>query len=146
MVRLRIGFEGIDRDEPIWALLVLSPLWGYLVFGGLLFGGKEKTKIYLVKRLKRFNLVVMILCRQCGAIISQTEGKRQKEFCDNTCRSNFWYGKNKKGKVVVKNLTKPTTGANQKIEKKPTQNESLNTMPKGLTLMEQLEWREKHPK
>lgn len=28
-------------------------------------------------------------------------GKRAKEFCNNTCRSNFWYAQNKKGKVVA---------------------------------------------
>lgn len=57
----------------------------------------------LVKRLKRFSFVfkrvaLMGLCKHCNKWISQPEGKRKKEFCNNTCRSNFWYGKNKKGK------------------------------------------------
>jgi hypothetical protein len=30
--------------------------------------------------------------------MAEGTGKRKKEFCDETCRSNFWYAKNKKGK------------------------------------------------
>jgi hypothetical protein len=73
----------------------------------------------LLERLKRFNLVferidlVMGLCLQCNKWISQPDGKRAKLFCNNTCRSNYWYSKNKKGKpastdVKVTDLTKPT--------------------------------------
>jgi hypothetical protein len=40
----------------------------------------------------------MGLCKQCNKWISQPQGKRKKEFCDSTCRSNYWYGLNKKGK------------------------------------------------
>ena len=68
-----------------------------------------------------------------------------REFCDSTCRSNFWQKEQRKKKeVVVRNHTKQSTGINQKIEKKAAQNESIDTMPKGLNLMQQLEWREKH--
>jgi hypothetical protein len=40
----------------------------------------------------------MGLCKFCKKWIQQTDGRRKKEFCNNTCRSNFWYSKNKKGK------------------------------------------------
>lgn len=40
----------------------------------------------------------MGLCLQCNKWINQPEGKRKKVFCNNTCRSNYWYGKNKKNK------------------------------------------------
>jgi len=36
-------------------------------------------------------------CLQCGALVAQVKGKREKKFCGETCRSNFWYSKNKKG-------------------------------------------------
>lgn len=49
----------------------------------------------------------MIKCLFCGNIVLQSAGKRKKEYCNNTCRSNFWYNKNKKGKSLVKDLTKP---------------------------------------
>lgn len=39
-------------------------------------------------------------CKFCDLEVRQQQGKRQKEFCNNTCRSNYWYGKNKKGKVT----------------------------------------------
>jgi len=66
----------------------------------------------------------MNLCKQCGGEIKQPEGKRKKGFCNNTCRSNFWYNKNRK--VEVKNLNNQTTGLKE-TEKKAAQNESINT-------------------
>lgn len=29
-------------------------------------------------------------CLNCGDKILQTSGKREKLFCDSTCRSNYW--------------------------------------------------------
>ncbi len=29
-------------------------------------------------------------CLNCGEILIHTEGKREKVFCDTTCRSNYW--------------------------------------------------------
>lgn len=37
-------------------------------------------------------------CLQCEAELVHEKGKRKKQFCNETCRSNFWYAKNKKGK------------------------------------------------
>lgn len=41
----------------------------------------------------------MSLCHLCNKWISQPEGKKEKRFCNSTCRSNYWYKKNKKGKA-----------------------------------------------
>jgi hypothetical protein len=41
-------------------------------------------------------------CRECKKDIEQTVGKRAKEFCNSTCRSNFWQ-KNKR-KIAANNL------------------------------------------
>lgn len=29
-------------------------------------------------------------CLNCGENLNHTEGKREKVFCDTTCRSNYW--------------------------------------------------------
>lgn len=42
----------------------------------------------------------MGFCEQCNKWVPQTEGKKKKRFCNETCRSNFWYAKNKKKPVV----------------------------------------------
>lgn len=39
-------------------------------------------------------------CKFCKKAIEQPKGKRTKEYCNNTCRSNSWYAKNKKGGAV----------------------------------------------
>jgi hypothetical protein len=73
--------------------------------------------LVIIRTIKTFDILirtnylyVMGLCKECNKCISQPEGKRKKEFCNNTCRSNFWYGKNKKGKAKInmQDLTKPT--------------------------------------
>ena len=38
----------------------------------------------------------MALCKFCNKWMDKGTGKREKEFCNNNCRSNFWYSKNKK--------------------------------------------------
>lgn len=38
-------------------------------------------------------------CKFCKKEIKQPEGKRTKEYCNTTCRSNFWYAENIKGKI-----------------------------------------------
>lgn len=32
----------------------------------------------------------MTNCKNCDESIPQTEGKRKRDFCNSTCRSNFW--------------------------------------------------------
>jgi hypothetical protein len=79
----------------------------------------------LLKRLKRFNLAGMSECRFCKKEIEQPAGKRAKEFCNNTCRSNYWYDKNKKGKTVIK-VNQPTN--EKKIEPPKTTDTTINTI------------------
>lgn len=89
----------------------------------------------MVKRLKRFNLVLeridlfMGLCLQCSKWIKQPEGKRAKLFCNNTCRSNFWYSKNKKtdNNPKIKDLNRATNVL--KPQEQPRTNYSINTTP-----------------
>lgn len=47
-------------------------------------------------------------CKQCNKELIQTEGRREKEFCDSTCRSKYWYGQNKKGKKKKKQVAADT--------------------------------------
>lgn len=64
-------------------------------------------------------------CLQCGETVVGVLGKREKKFCNETCRSNFWYSKNKKGQSKITDLTKP----NKEIKPKeqPLSNYSINT-------------------
>jgi hypothetical protein len=44
-------------------------------------------------------------CKNCDKELEQTVGKREKIFCNSTCRSNFWQKNKKKSakKEVIKN-------------------------------------------
>lgn len=35
-------------------------------------------------------------CLQCKKELIQTPGKKAKKFCGPTCRSNYWYERNKR--------------------------------------------------
>lgn len=48
----------------------------------------------------------MGLCLQCKKWVKQPEGKREKKFCDDTCRSNYRHAKNRK-KAVKAAITTP---------------------------------------
>lgn len=37
----------------------------------------------------------------CGKILVQIPGKREKEYCNSTCRSGVWHRKNRKSKNVA---------------------------------------------
>lgn len=60
-------------------------------------------------------------CKFCKKELTQTPGKKKKEFCGETCRSNYWYGLNKKGrsasKTVVQDLNKQSEGKTQSLSK-----------------------------
>ena len=34
--------------------------------------------------------VTVIHCRQCGSIVKQTPGKKQKRYCSDQCRMTWW--------------------------------------------------------
>jgi len=74
-----------------------------------------------------FNKNVSILehnCKECGGRISQLSGKRKKEFCSSSCRSNFWQ-KNKRRSVIVENKNKTSTTI-KNVVISPAQNESID--------------------
>jgi hypothetical protein len=61
-------------------------------------------------------------CLKCGKELSHIEGRRKKQFCNETCRSLYWYYKNKpKAKkkseppVQVINLNQPQNQTNYTI-------------------------------
>ena len=64
-------------------------------------------------------------CLQCGEPVTRVEGKREKKFCNETCRSNFWYAKNKKGQQKITDLTKPNKEIKPTVQ--PKTNYSINT-------------------
>jgi hypothetical protein len=57
---------------------------------------------YLVIRTLWLSFEGMALCLQCDKWVNQTKGKRAKKFCNDTCRSNYRYAKNKKKTDFVK--------------------------------------------
>ncbi len=80
----------------------------------------------------------MAFCLHCNKWMTDGTGKRKKQFCNNTCRSNYWYAKNKKGaKVQVKDLTKPTNLI--KPQETPKSNYSFNTVAPELNEFEVFE-------
>jgi hypothetical protein len=63
-------------------------------------------------------------CKNCGEAIVQTPGKRAKEFCDSTCRSNYWQIKNRLNKS---GFSPPKPQPNKSVEKVKT---APKVMPK----------------
>ena len=43
----------------------------------------------IVSRSKKENIEINF-CKHCGKEITQTEGKRRKEFCSDSCRIKWW--------------------------------------------------------
>lgn len=57
----------------------------------------------MAKRNKRLSLcskakVNDMKCLNCDTELEQTEGKREKQFCNSTCRSNYWQKAKRKKK------------------------------------------------
>lgn len=76
----------------------------------------------------------MAQCLFCNSDLIQTAGKKEKQFCNTSCRSNYWYGKNKKGKFKVGS----TIGKSVITEVKEIKQETIVTAilpPKNLTGM-----------
>lgn len=47
-------------------------------------------------------------CKNCGKPLTQTQGKRAKEFCGVTCRSGYWQKKKRESGVIPAIKTKIT--------------------------------------
>jgi hypothetical protein len=73
-------------------------------------------------------------CLECKKDLEQTQGKRAKQFCNSTCRSNYWQKENRKlksePKVNIKDLTKNTHEASNKTKPAPKTNFSISTTKK----------------
>lgn len=57
-------------------------------------------------------------CKHCGVELVNTPGKRKKEFCGNTCRSNYWQ-KQKRVEKAKSVETKPESIPEQTVEEPP---------------------------
>lgn len=85
-------------------------------------------------------------CLNCQKELQHVLGRKKKRYCNETCRSNHWYGKNKKGKtktpvaavpakkkvtpkIKVADLTQPT--GQKKPQEQPKTNFSVNTTQEG---------------
>ena len=67
-------------------------------------------------------------CKECDKDLAQTDGKRKKEFCNSTCRSNFWQKNRKKKKeIIIKDLNEQT--GLKKLMPPKTTNVVVNTKP-----------------
>lgn len=40
-------------------------------------------------------------CLNCNKELEQIKGKRERKFCNSTCRSNFWQKENRKNKLPL---------------------------------------------
>jgi endogenous inhibitor of DNA gyrase (YacG/DUF329 family) len=77
----------------------------------------------------------IINCPNCGKEVEQTDGKREKRFCDVTCRSNFWQKEQRKSKkqplfktgVAVQNLNQNTCQQQPITSEPPKSNYAINT-------------------
>lgn len=69
------------------AALLLEDFWVYKYADMGIVLKNKNTERSLTRR-----------CKFCNLELQQKQGKKVKEFCNNTCRSNFWYAKNKKVK------------------------------------------------
>ena len=77
-------------------------------------------------------------CKSCGKELTDTPGKRKKQFCNSTCRSNYWH------KQKVKEYTIDPKGFEFRVTTEgiiPIK----KGMPKGLSLQEQIQWKINHP-
>jgi hypothetical protein len=59
-------------------------------------------------------------CLNCGEQVTQTAKKRAKQFCNSTCRSNYWQKQcRKKNKPEIASKPKKSTQSTQKDVKPP---------------------------
>lgn len=56
-------------------------------------------------------------CLDCETELTQIPKKRQKQFCNSTCRSNYWQKKQRKKKEPKKQVLTPPPPNMNKIDK-----------------------------
>lgn len=85
-------------------------------------------------------------CPNCQKAVKQTPGKREKVFCNSTCRSNYWAKEKRKADVSRETEMKKVYGP---VIKMKTVNKPVfrqEGMPKGLSLTQQIDWKIKNGK
>lgn len=74
-------------------------------------------------------------CLCCGKEVPQTPKKRVKQFCNSTCRSNYWQKEKRKGFIGVL----PAIKKKEKEKGRPhNQYESANEVPPSLLIPKNL--------
>lgn len=88
-------------------------------------------------------------CKNCGEKLEMTPGRRQKEFCNSTCRSNFWQKEKRKGEkgvipmiekhgtVNVTDLKNPTNQIKPITDAPSKSNRTIVTAPKESDYLKQ---------
>lgn len=96
-------------------------------------------------------------CPNCEKELEQIEGKRAKQFCNSTCRSNHWQKEKRKVSFIDKKgkITNAVAGKSVTVTLKPenyyskSQNKphtdtkkdlAGESMPEGLNWKERIEW------
>ncbi len=96
-------------------------------------------------------------CLECNAELTQTPGKRPKQYCGNSCRVKYHLKQKNKGKVPGKRGRPAKSKENapplpppkkETPPSAPTDNPSPKNdkMPDGLGWKEQLEWKRNNKK
>lgn len=84
----------------------------------------HEINVYFCIFAEIINVMANKKCEECGKSVKQTPGKREKRFCDSTCRSNNFQKARTAAKNTPKKKMKPL------VFKKPT---------KKVTVKEKLE-------
>jgi hypothetical protein len=71
---------------------------GESYYGGL--RNRFGVTIFGVNEINVYYYTMDVQCKECGELLTQTPGKRLREYCNSTCRSNYWQ------KLKRKNNTK----------------------------------------
>lgn len=74
-------------------------------------------------------------CLNCTKQIPQTPGKRRKDFCNSTCRSNYWQKQKRKEKkivptIAINDLTQPNLNVKHVTLPPPKTNFVVDTTKK----------------
>ena len=123
---------------------------------------KNKRLLWINKRLlPKINVYICFMkCLNCNSELIQIKGKREKIFCDSTCRSNYWQKSDRLEKEgfsveeIVDKIKKSKGKSVKSIYKEKKEEKvkdikdeilNINSSPtinkKPLTLSEQLELR-----
>lgn len=83
-------------------------------------------------------------CLQCGKELINTPGRRPKQFCNSTCRSNYWNKAKKTNNLKFKVIVVPEPTKIPNWEQPKSSKIDIKIMPKGLSLQDQIDWKIKN--